>query len=96
VSDAGDFELRVLRVIEELLKVRPPGDRRPVDANMVLKRMHLGEEFKDEVAQTMSDLWEKGDLELATPVPLTDGGGKVLDVDVRAITQKGLERLWAP
>jgi len=87
------LELRVLRVIEELLKIRLPGDR-PVNANMVLKRMQLGEEAKHEVAQTMSDLWKNGDVELATPTPLT-GDGKVLDVDVTAITKQGLQRLWA-
>ena len=86
------LELRVLRFIEELLKISVPGDR-PVDANMVLERMHLGEEAKDEVAQAMSDLWEKGDVELATPAPLT-GDGKVLDVDVKAITPQGMQRLW--
>ena len=86
------LEIRVLRVIEELMKLRLPGGR-PVDANMVLERMHLGQEAKDEVAQAMSDLWEKRDLELATPRPLT-GDGKVLDVDVKAITPQGLNRLW--
>lgn len=91
MSDVQEsLELRVLRVIEELLKIRLPSDRY-VDANMVLERMHLGQQAKDEVAQTMADLWKKGDIE--APDPLT-GDGKVLDVDVKAITPQGLQRLY--
>lgn len=84
------LEVRVLAVIEELLKIRRPGDRN-VDANMVLKRMQLGKETKDAVAQTMSDLREKGDVQ--GPPPLI-GDNKVLDVVVKAITPQGVQRLY--
>jgi len=89
MSAAEESLVRVLSVIEELLRNRPQGSR-PVDANMVLERMHLGQTAKDDVAQTMSALWERGDVQ--GPAPLT-GDNKVLDVDVTAITDQGRRRL---
>jgi hypothetical protein len=83
--------VRVLRAIEELLKDRPPNDRY-VDTNMVLQRMRLGSEAMDEVAQTMSDLWEDGYVR--GPKPLT-GDSKVLDVTVTTITDTGSKLLSA-
>ena len=49
------LELRVLRIIEELLKDRPL-DARHLFTNMVCLRMRVEDEkAKDEVAQAMSD-----------------------------------------
>ena len=56
------LEVRVLRIIEELLKDWPP-DARHVFTNMVCLRMRVGDEkAKDEVAQAMSDLLADGRL----------------------------------
>jgi hypothetical protein len=84
------LDLRVLRVIEELLKDRPPGQR-SVDAGMVLQRMREPAEAKLEVAEAMSQLLEKGDVR--SPKPLR-GDNQVLDVDVLAITEQGFQRLY--
>ncbi len=57
---------------------------------MVLDRMQLGAEAKDEVAQAMSELLENGDVrgkELR-------GDNKAMDVEVTAIMEQGLQRLW--
>lgn len=83
------LEIQVLRAIDGLLKDRPAADRR-LDTNMVLKRLGLGEDARDDVALAMSDLREDGALR--GPMALT-GDGKVLDVTVTAITQQGSRRL---
>lgn len=84
------LELRVLRVIEELLKDRPP-DARRVFTNMVCLRMRVEDEKAiDEVAQAMSDLLADSYVrgkELR-------GDNKALDVAVAAITDQGLGLLW--
>ena len=88
---SDSLKVRVLRVIEELLKDRAP-DRRHVDTNMVLDRMQWGAWAKDEVAQSMSELLENGDVrgkELR-------GDNKAMDVEVTAITEQGLQLLWDP
>jgi hypothetical protein len=83
------LEVRALRTIEELLKDRPAGAR-PVDVNMVLERMRLRPQDRDDLANCMRDLWAKGDVD--APSPLT-GDNKVMDVDVTSITEQGLQRL---
>jgi TIR domain len=82
------LELRVLRVIEELLRDRLP-DQRHVDTNMVVQRMGLSAEATAEVAQAMSQLLEDGDVrgkELR-------GDNQALDLTVTAITEQGSELL---
>ncbi len=86
------LELQVLTALEELLKDRPPSAH-PVDTNIVLAWMRQEAEHFDELAQCMSDLWEKGDILIRGAKPLTGGDGKVLDVTVKAITEQGLRRL---
>ncbi len=83
------IEIQVLRAIDSLLKDRPAPDRR-VDTDMVLKRMGLGEDARDNVALAMRDLREDGAVR--GPMALT-GDSKVLDVTVTAITQQGSRRL---
>jgi hypothetical protein len=83
------LDLRVLRVIEELLKDRAPGGR-TVDAGAVLQRMRLGPEAKPEVAEAMGHLLDQGDVRGKA---LT-GDNQVLDVDVKAITEQGVARLY--
>lgn len=84
------LELRVLRVIEELLKDRPP-DARQVFTNMVCLRMRVEDEKAiDEVAQAMSDLLADGLVRGKE----SRGDNKALDVAVTAITDQGLGLLW--
>lgn len=84
------LELRVLRVIEELLKDRPP-DARQVFTNMVCLRMRIEDEKAiDEVAQAMSDLLADGYVRGKE----SRGDNKALDVAVTAITDQGLGLLW--
>jgi|SRR5919201_5122879 hypothetical protein len=86
------LELRVLRVIEELLKDRPP-DARQVFTNMVCLRMRVeAEKAIDEVAQAMSDLLADGYVRGKE----SRGDNKALDVAVTAITDQGLGLLWNP
>jgi hypothetical protein len=82
------LDLRVLRVIEELLKDRPPGAR-SVDAGAVLHRMREPALAKFEVAEAMSQLLAKGDIEGKE----LRGDNRAQDVDVTAITDQGLRRL---
>ena len=89
MGQQDSLEVRVLRTIEELLKDRPAGAR-SVDVNMVLERMRLKPEDRDDLASCMRDLWQKGHVD--APTPLT-GDNKVMDVDVTAITEQGLRRL---
>jgi hypothetical protein len=79
------LDLRVLRVIEELLK-----DRRSVDAGAVLQRMREPAAAKPEVAEAMGQLPDRGDIRGKA---LT-GDHQVLDVDVLAITEQGRQRLY--
>ena len=82
------LELRVLRVIEELLQDRLP-DERHVDTNMVVQRMGLSANTAAEVAQAMSHLLKEGDVrgkELR-------GDNQALDLTVTAITEQGSELL---
>ncbi len=83
------LELRVLRVIEELLKDRAPGQP-PVDTTAVLQRMRLDPDASAEVAETMSRLLANGDI-LGKELR---GDNRVLDVTVTAITEQGLKRLY--
>lgn len=84
----NDLDGRVLRAIIELLKDRPADDRR-VDTSMVLKHMGLGEEARDEIALSMSDLIGNGDVTGSKPLT---GDGKVIDVTVTGIAVQGLQR----
>jgi len=84
------LELRVLRIIEELLKDRPL-DARQVFTNMVCLRMRVEDEkAKDEVAQAMSDLLADGYVRGRE----SRGDNKALDVAVTAITDQGFGLLW--
>ena len=84
------LEVRVLRIIEELLKDRPP-DAHQVFTNMVCLRMGVEDEnAKDEVAQAMSDLLADGYVRGKE----SRGDNKALDVAVTAITDQGLGLLW--
>jgi len=91
VSPVQDsLELRVLRIIEELLKHRPP-DAGQVFTNMVCLRMRVEDEkAKDEVAQAISDLLADGYVRGKE----LHGDNKALDVAVTAITDQGLGLLW--
>jgi hypothetical protein len=88
MSAREPLDMRVLRVIEELLKDRPPGAR-PVDTALVLQRMRERAEAEPEVAEAMGQLLAKGDIE---GKPLR-GDNRVMDVTVMAITEQGLQRL---
>ena len=84
------LKVRVLTAIEELLQERPADDHR-ADTKMVLERMRLEEEARDELNLCMSELLADGYVrgkELR-------GDNKVLDVTVTAITEKGQELLWS-
>jgi hypothetical protein len=84
------LELRVLRIIEELLKDQPP-DACQVFTNMVCLRMRVEDEkAKDEVAQAMSDLLADGYVRGKE----SRGDNKTLDVAVTAGTDQGLRLLW--
>ena len=82
------LDLRVLRVIEELLKDWAPGQR-PVDTALVLERMRLGADAEAEVAEAMSGLLANGDIDGKE----MRGDNRALDVTVLAITEQGLRRL---
>jgi len=82
------LELRVLRTIEELLKDRPL-DARPVDTDVVLERMRLKPEDRDDLARCMGDLLDRGDIRGKQ----LRGDNKVMDVTVTAITDQGGEKL---
>lgn len=83
------LQVRVLRVIEEVLKDRHP-DQRPVDTGLVLQRMRLGPEAEAEVAEAMSQLVDDGYVR--GPRPLR-GDNQALDVTVTAITERGFKLL---
>jgi Fic family protein len=83
------LKVRVLRAIDTLIKERSADDRR-ADTNMVMQRLGLGADSRDEVNVCMSELLENGDVK--GPQPLT-GDGKVLDVTVTAITKQGSQLL---
>jgi hypothetical protein len=88
VSAADSLEIRVLRTLEELLKNGSAGAHR-ADTSMVLKRMRLGEEHRDELAECMNELIDLGDIQ---GKPLR-GDNKVMDVEVSRITEQGKLRL---
>jgi hypothetical protein len=82
------LEARVMRALEELIKERSPGARQ-VDTSMVLGRMRLGEENRDELAACIAELIDKGDIDGKK----LRGDNKVMDVVVTRITEQGLMRL---
>ena len=61
-----------------------------MDTDMVLKRMQLGEEAQDEVAEAMSQLVDDG----STVGTSLRGDNKTVDVTVTAITERGERILW--
>ena len=73
---------------EELLKEVSLAPR-SADTNMVLRRMRLGDEHRDELAECMSELIDLGDIQ---GKPLR-GDSKVMDVEVTRITEQGMLRL---
>jgi hypothetical protein len=88
MATRDSLEVRVLRTIEELLKDRPAGAR-PIDVNMVLERMRLKAEDRDDLAGCMRELLDRGDIR-GKQLP---GDNKVMDVDVTGITEQGQQRL---
>ena len=87
-AEQDSLRVRVMRTLEELLKDRP-ADARPVDTDMVLARMRLRAEDRDDLARSMSELLDAGDLRGKQ----LRGDNKVMDVTVTAITDQGLQRL---
>jgi hypothetical protein len=82
------LDLRVLRIIEELLQGRHPNDR-PVDTGMVRERMRQPAEAEPEIAEAMGQLLARGDIEGKA----LRGDNRVQDVTVTAITEQGFKRL---
>jgi len=77
-----------MRTLEELLIERSPGGRH-VDTSMVLDRMRLGDEHRDEMAACMAELIDQGDID-GKKLP---GDNKIMDVTVTRLTEQGLMRL---
>jgi hypothetical protein len=82
------LRVRVLRTLEEMLKDRP-ADARSVDTDMVLMRMRLSADDRDDLARCMSELLDAGDVRGKQ----LRGDNKALDVTVTAITEQGTELL---
>ena len=82
------LKVRVMRTIEELLKDRS-SDARPVDTDLVLDRMRLTPDDRDDLARVMAELVDARDLHSK----VLRGDNKVMDVTVTAVTDQGAKLL---
>lgn len=82
------LNIRVMRTLEELLKDRPP-DARPADTDLVLDRMRLGADDRDQLAPS----WASCSTPATRAASRSEADNKVMDVTVTGITDQGSKLL---